>query len=50
MSEEEPKPLFKKRTARPQPRQRPSEDPPDETSTPKEGRERSEEADEEKLS
>lgn len=50
MSEEEPKPLFKKRTARPQPRQRPSEDTPDEASTPKEEREGSEGAEEEKLS
>ncbi|KAF8607530.1 hypothetical protein BDV93DRAFT_603339 [Ceratobasidium sp. AG-I] len=50
MSEEEPKPVFKKRAARPQPRKRPTEDPPDEVSTPREEREGSEGAEDEKLS
>ncbi|KAG9127882.1 hypothetical protein FRC07_007957 [Ceratobasidium sp. 392] len=50
MSDSEAKPLFKKRANRPQPRQRPSEDVAEEAQPPKEDREASEGADEEKLS
>ncbi|QRV72998.1 hepatocellular carcinoma-associated antigen 59 [Ceratobasidium sp. AG-Ba] len=50
MSDSDAKPLFKKRANRPQPRQRPSEDVAEEAQTPKDSREASEGAEEEKLS
>lgn len=49
MSETEPKPLFKKRAHRPQPRQREPEEAADEVPTPDETREGSEGVDEEKM-
>ncbi|QRV87866.1 hepatocellular carcinoma-associated antigen 59 [Ceratobasidium sp. AG-Ba] len=50
MSDSDAKPLFKKRVNRPQPRQRPSEDVAEEAQTPKDSREASEGAEDEKLS